>query len=150
MKTPLAVLCAAALLVPPATPAQAPLEGDLAKVQGRWKAMVGPNQEIPIVMEIKDQTVLATFKTPKGEDVPLKGEIRLDDAPRPKTWDWVKFTRPDGSEAPPNLAVYELDGDTLTICNGGPGRPRPGELKAGEAGPPHLVIFRREKAGVAP
>jgi hypothetical protein len=57
---------------------------------------------------------------------------------------WVKFVRPNGQEAPDNLGLDEFNGKTLQICNGGPGNERPTEFKAGEGGPPPLVVLTRE------
>ena len=87
----------------------------------------------------------ATFTTPEGEKRTIKGELKIDDKARPKTIDWVKFKAPDGEDLPDNLAIYELDGDTFKVCNGGPNNPRPTELKAGDEGPPNLMIFKRQK-----
>jgi uncharacterized protein (TIGR03067 family) len=121
--------------------------GDLAKLQGKWKGTVGPNQDIPLVMELKGKAVTLALTIPQGQDLELKGQVKLDDKAKPKTWDWIKFTRPDGEDAPDNLALYELDGDTLKICSGGPGNARPTEFKAGDGGPPQIVTLTRVKDG---
>lgn len=123
----------------------AALSGDLAKVQGKWKAMVGPNSDIPLLIELKGKNVTISVRPPDGEERSFKGEVKLDEKASPKTWDWVKFTRPDGEAAPDRLGIYELAGDTLKICSSNPDEPRPTELKADEAAPFRLVTFTRQK-----
>ena len=120
-------------------------KGDLDQLQGQWKAMVGPNKDIPMTLFVKDKNVTFTVRNPEGEERTFKGEVKLDEKKSPKQVDWLKFTAPDGSEAEPNLGIYELKGDELRVCNGGPGNPRPTEFKAGEMGPPRLFVFTRVK-----
>ena len=119
-------------------------KGDLAKVQGKWSAMFGPNMDVPNTVEFKGK-IANIVVTINGEDRTLKGEIKLDDAKSPKEWDWTKFEGPDGKKVDDNLAIYKLEGDKLTLCSGGPGNDRPSEFKAGDAGPPNLVEFTRVK-----
>jgi uncharacterized protein (TIGR03067 family) len=127
------------------TLADDPTKGDLAKVQGKWKGMVGREKNIPLVIEVKGNAATLTATRPEGDDFVLNGEVKLDDQAKPKKWDWMKFTGPGGQEAPDNLGIYELEGDTLKICNGGPGNERPTEFKAGENGPPNLLTLTRVK-----
>ena len=122
------------------------IKGDLAKLQGEWGALVGPEKNVPVTVKIAGKTVSLAFAI-NGEDREMKGELKLDDAARPhKTIDWVKFVRPDGEEAPANLGIYTLDGDKWTVCSGGPGNERPSEMKAGEGGPPNLIVFTKKPA----
>jgi uncharacterized protein (TIGR03067 family) len=63
-----------------------------------------------------------------GQEYEITGEIKLDEDAKPyKTIDWVEFVRPNGQEALDNLGLYEYNGETLRICNGGPGNERPTE-----------------------
>ena len=125
------------------------IDGDLAKFQGEWTAMVGRDKNIPITIEIAKEKV--TVKgTVNEQDFSVKGEVVLNDKANPKTIDWVKFTSPQGEEVKDNLGLYTLDGDTLTVCSGGPGNPRPTEIKAGEGGPPNLIVFTRRKVEPKP
>jgi uncharacterized protein (TIGR03067 family) len=122
------------------------LKGDLKAVQGTWTAMVGPNKDIPIVMTIEKSGVSIQLTTPEGQELTLKGEITLDESKSPKQWDWKNFTLPDGTTTPPNLAIYELKGDELTLCSGGPEKDRPTEFKDDPSGMPNVVKFARKKA----
>jgi uncharacterized protein (TIGR03067 family) len=124
--------------------------GDLAKLQGTWTAMVGPERDIPITLEVQKQKVTITGKRPSGDDFTLKGELKLDEKASPRTIDWVKFVGPQGNEAPENLGIYKLSDDTFTICSGGPGNGRPSEFKKGDDGPPQLVTFTRKKDNSKP
>src|SRR4051812_2810414 len=118
--------------------------GDLARLQGQWSARIGPKQ-IPMTVTIKGTTASMTIASPDGQEHESKGEIKIDELARPfKTLDWVKFTRPDGEAAPENLGIYNLEGDSIPICNGGPGRDRPTEFRAGVGGPPQLFVLNRK------
>lgn len=121
-------------------------KGDLADLQGAWTGTVGPNKEIPITLTVKNKAVTFAITAPDGTEHELKGEVVIDDQAKPhKTVDWVKFNRPDGEGAPANLGIYTLKGDTFTVCNGGPGNERPTEFKAGEGGPPNLIVLTKKK-----
>ena len=121
------------------------LKGDLAKLQGKWSAMVGPNKDLPITVTFKDlsATILITIN---GEERTIKGEFKLDDAKTPKQWDWTKFESPNGEKVPETFAIYKIEGDKLTIRSGGPGvLDRPTKFEAGEGGAPNLVEFTKVK-----
>ncbi|MFO0951975.1 MAG: TIGR03067 domain-containing protein [Isosphaeraceae bacterium] len=126
----------------------AELKGDLAKFQGTWTGEAGPERNIPISVEVKGTDVTISLTTPDGDERSMKGELRLDESAKPhKAITWHHFVRPDGSEAPENLGIYAFEGDdTLKVCSGGPGNERPTEFKAGEGGPPNLIVLKRKPA----
>jgi len=145
-----AALCAATLSAVGVAGARADepaLAGDLAKLQGQWTATFGP-QKIVVVLTIKGNGVVLAFTRPDGQPIESKGEIKIDESAKPeKTLDWVNFTTRTGDTAPANLGIYKLNGDAITICNGGPGNERPTEFKAGEGGqPPQLFVLNRKTA----
>ncbi|MHC5540429.1 TIGR03067 domain-containing protein [Singulisphaera rosea] len=120
--------------------------GDLAKFQGKWTTKVGPNKDFVLSLVIKGNVVTLSGTTGEGEDFALKGEMKLDEAAKKKSLDWVNFKGPQGRDLPDNLALYEIkDADTIEVCSGGPGNERPTEFKEGEGGPPHIVILKRMK-----
>ncbi len=127
-------------------PANAPADaipGDLGKVQGKWSAMIGPDKNIPIVIEVKGKAITLSLTTPEGQEFDIDGEVALDESTKPGRWDWVNFKGIDGEAVPDNLGLYKLDGDELTIVSGGPGNPRPAEFVEGQGGPPNLVVLKR-------
>ena len=124
--------------------------GDLAKFQGHWTGMVGPNKDIPISFEFKKEKVFLKV-TREGAEYDLKGEVVLDEKASPRTINWVKFIAPGGESVDENLGIYKFeDDDTLTICSGGPGNERPTEFKKGEGGPPTLTTLKRQKGDAKP
>ncbi len=122
------------------------LKGDLAALQGEWTAQAGPEKNVPVTMKIKEKTISLAFEL-NGDAREIKGELKLDDSAKPhKTIDFIKFTRPDGEDAPANLGIYTLEGDKFTVCSGGPGKERPTEMKAADMGQPTILVFTKKPA----
>jgi uncharacterized protein (TIGR03067 family) len=120
-------------------------KGDLAKLQGEWKTTVGGNKDRPVTFSIKDKAITVKFTTPDGETLNLSGEIKVDEAASPRTIDFLKFKN-NGEAMDDSMGLYKVEGDTFTLCVGGPGEPRPKEFKAGDGDePPHLWTFTRPK-----
>jgi uncharacterized protein (TIGR03067 family) len=117
--------------------------GDLGRLQGRWKAMAGPRKEIRVVLEIKGRDVSVDIKTPKGLDFQAQGELNLDESTSPRRLDWRKFSGPDQQPLPDIAAVYKIEGDTFTVCNGGVHGSRPKDFKPGEGVLADVVVFQR-------
>ncbi len=105
---------------------------DLSRLQGRWTAKAGTRHEIHVLIEIKGRDVHAEIKTPQGLDFQVRGEVKLDETTSPRSLDWKKLTGPDQQPLPEIAAVYKIDGDTFTVCNGGFLGSRPKEFKPGE------------------
>ena len=120
------------------------LDGDLAKLQGKWTAKVGPENNIPLVMEIKDKKLSILVTIPDEGDIKIEGQISIDEKKAPKEIDWVKFTSPNGDDVPDNKGIYEIKGDEWKVCNGGPGNDRPKEFKD-EGEQQRVVTFTRVK-----
>src|SRR5690349_21456609 len=84
------LLIALPLLSDPARSEDKALKDDLAKLQGNWKATVGPERNRVTIRVTFDGTA-CTFTQigATGKQVTSKGEIRLDESARPhKTIDW--------------------------------------------------------------
>ncbi len=118
-------------------------DGDLNRLQGRWTAKAGTRHEIHVVIEIKDRGVCAAIKTPQGVDFQVQGELKLDETTSPRSLDWMKLIGPDQQPLPEIAAVYKIDGDTFTVCNGGFLGTRPKEFKPGEGVLADVVVFHR-------
>jgi uncharacterized protein (TIGR03067 family) len=125
-----------------------PLKGDLARLQGRWLATIGPEGAIPLVMEIKGDELSMLVTTFQGRGYTIKGQVKLDESSQPsrKTMDWTKLTA-NGKEGPDVLSLYDLEGDTLKICSAGPGKDRPTSFapEKGNGAPARNLVFKREK-----
>ena len=121
----------------------AAVEGDLARIQGRWGTTVGPRKDADVLLEIKGNAVSATIQTAKGMRILADGEIRIDERMRPKALDWVKFTTVDGHEVPLILAIYRIEGDRLIIRSGGFNDRRPTAFEGGEGIWSEVLVFER-------
>lgn len=117
--------------------------GDLGRLQGSWTADAGVRHDIHVVIEIKGRGVCAAIKTPQGLDFQVRGEVKLDETTSPRSLDWKKLTGPDQQPLPEIAAVYKIDGDTFTVCNGGFLGARPKEFKHGEGALADVVVFHR-------
>jgi uncharacterized protein (TIGR03067 family) len=73
-----------------------------------------------------------------------KGTYTIDPAAKPKTIDITGVEGPNAGKKIPG--IYELNGDTLTICYGLGGSPRPTEFKSPAGTPTFLITYKRKKA----
>jgi len=116
------------------------------KLEGTWKAVkaVANGMEQPDAGEHILVFAGDNFTITRNGEMMLKGAFKTDAAKKPKTIDFiVKEGRHAGDTI---VAIYELDGDTLTWCAGEPGtKDRPTELKAGEESKRFCVTLKREK-----
>ncbi|QEH33539.1 hypothetical protein OJF2_20410 [Aquisphaera giovannonii] len=129
------------------------IRGDLAQLQGRWSATTGAKKQVQVVMTIQGRDVSVAIKTPTGTDIQVTGELKLDESTSPRSLDWTKFTGPDEQPLPEVAAVYKVEGDTFTVCNGGFLGKRPREFKPGDGVFADVVVFRRlpsDKAAATP
>ena len=126
-----------------------PKQSDLGRMRGRWTACAGARHEVRVILEIEGRRATASIKTPSGVRLLLEGEVKLDETTSPRRLDWVKFTGADQQEFPPLLAIYTIDGDRFTVCNGGLNGSRPTEFKRGDGILAEVVVFQREPMAVA-
>lgn len=122
-----------------------PPGGDLGRLQGVWTTEAGPDREISVVLEIRGDHARVRLRVGKsGPTLRAEGTLKVDEAASPRSLDWTEFKMADGLELPEVLAIYELDGDTLRVCNGGPNASRPSEFQPGEGALADLHVFRRQ------
>jgi len=120
-------------------------QADLAKLKGKWSAKVGPNQDIPLIIEFKEKAIEVQVMTGDGQDITLKGEFKINDTAKPKSIDLLNLTAGDGNSLGDNKGIYEISGDTLKICTGGPNNDRPTEFFPAEDGGRGTLTFSRVK-----
>jgi uncharacterized protein (TIGR03067 family) len=117
--------------------------GDLGRLQGRWIARAGARHELGVELEVKGQDIRVAITTPQGLAIKVKGGLRLDEAKAPRNLDWVRLLGPDQQPLPEIAAIYKLEGQTFTVCNGGFLGARPSEFKSGDGALADVVVFRR-------
>ena len=123
-----------------------PADTDLGRLQGRWTARAGARREVRVVLIIQSRRVDATIITPQGVRFQVQGEVRLDETTSPRSLDWVNFSGADQQEFPQIPAIYKLDRDTFTLCNGGMNGTRPKEFKPGDGALADVVILERDRS----
>jgi uncharacterized protein (TIGR03067 family) len=121
----------------------APGDEDLGRLQGRWTAMAGARREVRVVLEVKGRGATVTITTPQGLDFQVEGEMKLDEKTTPRSLNWCNFIGPGQQPFPEITAVYKVEGDTFTVCNGGFHGARPKEFKPGDSALADLVVFQR-------
>lgn len=85
----------------------------------------------------------STITTPNGEKA-FDGVYSINPAARPKRMEFGFAESVGGGSRVGGL--YELNGDTLRLCFGTNGGPRPPELKAGKGTKAILITLKRVKA----
>jgi uncharacterized protein (TIGR03067 family) len=140
-------LLATIILVVGAAPKDDANAVDLKKMQGDWMVdtMVKDGIKIP------DDDARALFRTVKDDTYSVarfsrvvgKGTFKIDATKKPKTIDSTPAGAAD--KAQQVLGIYELDGDTLKICNAPQGKDRPTDFEAKQGSEHTLIIWQREK-----
>ena len=119
---------------------------DAKTIQGTWLPVKAELRGQPM----KDEVLKIISLKLDGKNYEVraemldKGTYTIDPAANPKAIDVTGVEGPNAGKKIP--AIYELDGDTLTICyNLGQG-PRPAEFKSPDGKMIFLVKYKRKKA----
>jgi uncharacterized protein (TIGR03067 family) len=118
---------------------------DLGRLQGCWSARAGARKEIRVILTVRGRQVDVAITMPQGIRIQAQGVVKLDETTSPRQVDWIDFTSADQQEFPLIPGIYKLDGDTLTVCNGGMNGARPKEFKPGDGVLSEVAIFQRER-----
>ena len=129
-------------------------EKELAALQGTWvivgKQFMGKTASEEEVKKLTGRTlIMENKKTEIGEDlgkeeVISESTFKVDPAAKPKTMDLKFISGPFKGET--QLALYELNGDTLKVCYSfGEGAPRPTEFAGKLDGKSLFLTYKRQK-----
>lgn len=130
MRTILAAV-AVCLLVAADNPAEQ-TKKEVAALQGEWSMTSGERDGQPIPDDarksfkrvVKDEV---TTVTANGQAY-MKAKFTVNPLQKPKTIDYILLEGPSKDKRV--LGIYELDGDTVKFCFGGPDQERPKEFKS--------------------
>jgi uncharacterized protein (TIGR03067 family) len=120
--------------------------GDLAALQGDWTVETaergGNDEKEPVGDSVSFSQDTLTIKT-KSDSEPRVAKFTLDSSKQPKQID-VVLKRGEQTVTP--LGIYSLEKESLRICIGRPGTPRPAEFSTkGEADRLMFVLKRAKK-----
>jgi uncharacterized protein (TIGR03067 family) len=115
------------------------LEGDLAKLQGSWKAEnLGPERDLTVILTFKGQNVLYVARKGDGEEQrKVEAVVKLDESTDPKQ---ITLTA-ENQDLPDNLGIYKFDSDGQLIIRAGT-QERPSEFVEGAE---DQTTFKRQK-----
>jgi uncharacterized protein (TIGR03067 family) len=127
-------------------------EKELAALQGAWvivgEEFMGKKASDEEVKKLSGRTVIKGAKLTSWDDsakaMASQSTFTLDPAAKPKTMD-LKYVSGD-LKGEAQLAIYELDGDTLKVCYSfGPGEKRPTEFAGKADGKSLFLTYKRQK-----
>jgi len=129
-----------------ATLLAAELTDEQKKLQGAWRPVDARLGDIKIDEETLQKITFAymedRFTLTVGEET-QQGTYAIDPKPSPKTLDLFYTSGPNNGST--TVAVYEVDGDNLTVCYSLNSNNRPTELKSEGDQTRLLVKFERKK-----
>jgi uncharacterized protein (TIGR03067 family) len=150
MQVPMVIIMAASLLtVPDKSPKKDPVKAELKKLEGTWKLVSLESrgrkydadffQQINYRLTLKGTTYSLEMRGRKG----TVATIKVDPKQKPKTLDLAVT---EGIQKGRTiLAIYSLEGDTLTICQTVPGKKRPTAFAAPAGSSEALFTLKKEK-----
>ena len=126
---------------------KAEVEKELKKFQGTWmfESVEAGGKKLP-TGPLKGRTVAHEgdkYAVKRGDVVEEAATQKLDPSKSPKTLDVTVTDGPNKGTV--MLGIYEITGDTLTVCFDPEGKKRPTEFKTGTNSPAILVVHKRVK-----
>ncbi len=116
---------------------------ELEKLQGSW--LLQSKQEEGQDEKLRDQdrvslTIAGTRITIK-EEKEYKGTIAIDAGKKPAAIDLIPTEEGEKGKL---LGIYQVEGDTLKLCYGRPGVPRPTEFTTKANSKQVLMVFKKQ------
>jgi uncharacterized protein (TIGR03067 family) len=116
-------------------------QDDKSRIESSWKVESSQDfgQDDPVIKGLVLDFKEGKLTAKRGEEAQVAGSYKLDSSTSPKSIDLTMG-------AVTFLGIYELKGDTLTICHGSRGDPRSTKF-ASEKGSANrvLTVLKREK-----
>jgi uncharacterized protein (TIGR03067 family) len=119
------------------------VQGDLARMQGKWVTKAGHRRNIVVTLEVEGKHARVQLAMPQGLKLQAQGELRLNERTEPRSLDWVGFSGPDHQDLPDLPAIYRIEGDSFRVCNGGFNNPRPQTFTPGDGLLADVHLFER-------
>jgi uncharacterized protein (TIGR03067 family) len=147
MKTNLFLIGLAAATISLASAEDQAIKKDLALLQGEWSMVSGSadGQAMPAELAEKMKRICKGDETTvmMAEEVFFKAKITIDPSKQPKT---IDYAMSEGLNKGKTLhGIYEVDGDTLKSCFGGPGAERPADFTNKTGDHRTLSVWKRAK-----
>jgi uncharacterized protein (TIGR03067 family) len=124
-----------------------PVQKELKKFQGTWKVVRMQVDGVKIPPEAFDKTTVVVegdkFSFRDKGKVYEEIEVVLDLAKKPREIDMHFVT--GLKKGVTEKGIYELDGDTLKICQSLNLKKRPTDLESGKGSAQQLMVLRRQK-----
>jgi arylsulfatase A-like enzyme len=115
----------------------------LSALQGSWTGQTAKSPPTLIDLEVVGQAVTFHVTTPQGIRLTATGKLVVPGEGPTGALDWVGFRLASGLELPSIPSIYQVTGDTWTICSGGPNGTRPRAFARGDGPLADMVTFRR-------
>ena len=117
------------------------LEGDWSMVSGMADGQEMPKERVKGGKRVaKDGETTITM----AGQVYFKAKFKIDPAKKPKTIDYTMTEGPTKGKT--HLGIYEINGDTVKFCFGGPGKDRPTDFTSKEGSERTLSEWKRDKS----
>ena|SRR5712672_2219841 len=147
MKTNLFLIGLAAATISLASAEDQAVKKDLALLQGEWSMVSGSadGQAMPADLAGKMKRIC------KGDEITVtmsgqvffQAKITIDPSKQPKT---IDYAMTEGSnQGKIQHGIYEVDGDTLKSCFGGPDAERPADFTSKTGDHRTLSVWKRSK-----
>ena len=143
----IAVLFVVACAVVGADNSPEAVKKEMAQLEGEWSMVSGEIDGQPMPENfLKGSKRVAkageTTVTIGGRQF-MQAKFTVDPAKKPKALDYNLTDGPNKGKI--LLGIYELDGDTVKFCFGGPGKDRPTEFTTKEGSMRTLSVWKRDK-----